>query len=129
MAFGAPRAWAVSSVYPITLSPNGGGANPDYLRKICRGHVNGQVMVARPNADNTCPTTDASYSTSFSLSSSPINEFPQKYANHTDATDGYETFLGYQKIGDLNYINADGTMGKRISGSSGQSTWYAWWGG
>ena len=125
----AQRAVAISPVYTVSLWPNGGTANPDYLTKICRGTINGQMVFARPNSDNTCPTADASYSSSFSLSSSPINEFPQKYANHTDATDGYETFLGYQRWSYLNYIDSNGNLQSRSGGSSGNGTLNAWWAG
>jgi len=125
----AQRAVAVSPVYTVSLWPNGGTANPDYLAEICRGTINGQRVFAHPNSDNTCPTADANYSPSFNLSSSPINEFPQKYANHTDATDGYETFLGYQRWGYMNYIDSNGILQSRSGGSSGNGTLSAWWAG
>ncbi len=122
-----------ATVYTITLNPNGGTANPDYLATICRARnasTGVNLGLARPNNDGTCPTSDSAYSTAtFSLTSSPVNEFPQKYANHIDATDGYETFLGYKNFRDSAYfINSDGVLNVS-SYKNGIVTLPAWWQG
>ena len=111
--------------YVISLVPNGGSANPDYLTTVCR--VNNNNTWGRPDSGGVCPSTESSYSSAFSLSTSPINEFPQKYANHVDATDGYETFLGYTNKTTSYWINSSGDMVFRNGG--GEHSLYAWWGG
>ncbi len=121
-ACGASRA---VTTYTDTLNPNDGDANPNYLSQVCK--LSGQYGRARPLANNTCPTDSSAYSTTFTLTQS---ELPQKYANHTDATDGYETFLGY---GAVNYtssvnISAEGVY-SNTGGSSGNTILFAWWQG
>ncbi len=114
-----------ATVYTTNLIPNGGTANPDYLTKICKMYG---VGGARPDSNGVCSTNDSDYVNPFNLSSSPINEFPQKYANHVDATDGYETFLGYMPSEVHPRIDNTGNY-VDLTNSSGNGAMYAWWGG
>ena len=109
--------------YVITLDPNGGNANQDYLTKVCRV-VNASSTWGRPDSGGVCPSTESSYSSVFSLST---NEFPQKYADPDNTTAGYETFLGYTNKGTSYWINSSGDMVHRDGGT--YYTLYAWWWG
>ena len=111
-----------ATVYTTNLNPTGGTANPDYLKKICKmGGIGG----ARPDSGGVCPTNNSDYVNPFNLSA---NEFPQKYANHVDATDGYETFLGYQPL-DVHPRISDTGNYTDLTNSGGNLTMFAWWGG